>query len=86
MCPVSHAQALEQIAQLRSYPLLEGIRGQKGIHLDLFADYISRISALMGFAPEIKELDINPCMAMENRLTVVDVRIRIEHGPKHWAQ
>ncbi|MGB5242586.1 MAG: acetate--CoA ligase family protein [Lutimonas sp.] len=86
MCPVSHAQALEQIAQLRSYPLLEGIRGQKGIHLDLFADYISRISALMGFAPEIKELDINPCMAMENRLTVVDVRIRIEHEPKHWAQ
>ncbi|MFD1314894.1 acetate--CoA ligase family protein [Namhaeicola litoreus] len=78
MNPVSTSEAFELISQLHSYPLLKGIRGQKGIHLTLFAEYISRVSALMDGVPEIKELDINPCMAFEKELLAVDVRIRIE--------
>ena len=79
MSPVVKSEALDMIANLKSYPILKGIRGQKGINLELFADYISRISALMVCAPEIKELDINPCIALDDRITTVDVRIRIEH-------
>ena len=79
MSPVSRSEAMDLITRLQSYPILKGIRGQKGIDLALFADYISRVSALMDCAPEIKELDINPCMAFDDQITAVDVRIRIEH-------
>jgi acetyltransferase len=79
LSPVSKSEALDMITHLRSYPILKGSRGQKGINLELFADYISRVSALMVCTPEIKELDINPCMAIDEQIIAVDVRIRIEH-------
>jgi len=78
MVPVSKEKALKMLNDLQSFPILKGIRGQKGINLDAFADIIVRISNLLQIAPEITELDINPLLAGENEITAVDVRIRIE--------
>jgi len=78
MIPVSKEKALHMLSDLRSFPILKGVRGQKGINIDTFAEVIVHISNLLQIAPEITELDINPLLAYENEITAVDVRIAIE--------
>ncbi|MDH3323463.1 MAG: acetate--CoA ligase family protein, partial [Flavobacteriaceae bacterium] len=78
MVPVSKTDAAEMIKSLKAYPILEGIRGQKGIDLKKFEALICKISHLMETVPEIAELDINPLLASADDIKAVDVRIRIE--------
>ncbi len=78
LSPVGHDEALTMINRLKSYPLLKGYRGQKGIDIDRYAELISRVSALVECVPEIKEMDLNPVMGASDGLFVVDARIVIE--------
>ena len=75
LTPVSDAEAREMIASIRMAPLLKGVRGQKGIDCEAVIDMIQRISKLAGDLPHIQELDLNPVMAFEDRVVVVDARI-----------
>lgn len=78
MTPISSTEALGMIYNLRSFPILKGIRGQKGINFHGFATTIQKLSDLLQIAPEITELDINPLIATSHEIIGVDVRIRIE--------
>jgi acetyltransferase len=44
----------------RSYEILQGKRGQKGVDLAAIANGMQRISQLTTDFPQIAELDINP--------------------------
>ena len=66
------------ITDLKSYPILKGIRGQKGINIEEFENFILKTSALLQIAPEIAELDMNPLLASNDKIIAVDARIRIE--------
>ena len=66
------------IHSLRAYKIIKGMRGQKGVNEDKFAEIIVRLSTLLRFATEIKEMDINPLLATEKQVIAVDARIRIE--------
>ena len=57
---------------------MKGYRKQPGINIQQFADIIVRLSSLLRFATEIKELDINPLLGNENEILSVDARVRIE--------
>jgi len=78
LVPVSRSEATDMIKNLRSYKLIEGIRGQEGVNQEIFADIICRLSALLQAAPEIQEMDLNPLLGKADSLTAVDARIRIE--------
>jgi len=78
MTPVSHTEANKMIENLKAYSILKGVRGQKAINLEKYANFICKISDLMEVIPEISELDINPLMANDNDIVAVDCRIRIE--------
>lgn len=78
LAPLSHKEAENMIHSLRSYKIIQGVRGQKGLNEKAYADIIVRLSAMLSVAPEIKELDINPLLADENSVTAVDARVRIE--------
>ena len=78
LCPICPKEALGMIRGLKSYKIIEGVRGQKGIDENIFADILVRLSALLEVAPEIKELDLNPLLATEDKIIAVDARIRIE--------
>ena len=78
LTPVSNQEALDMIRSLKSYKLFSGVRGKKGIDEQQFADIIVNLSSLLGSAPEIFELDLNPLIATENGIKAVDARIRIE--------
>lgn len=79
LAPLSFGEALSMIRSLKGYPIIRGARGQSGIREEQFAGIIVRLSTLLRFATEIKELDLNPLMQLGNDLKVVDARIRIEH-------
>jgi acetate---CoA ligase (ADP-forming) len=77
LSPVSKEEAHQMIKGLRSYKIIEGVRGQEGVNEDLYVDVIRRVSALCEAAPEIMEMDINPLIGNLKRLTAVDARILI---------
>ena len=78
LAPLSYEEAYSMIHSLRAYKIIKGTRGQKGVNEDKFAEIIVRLSTLLRFATEIKEMDINPLLATEKQVIAVDARIRIE--------
>ena len=78
LAPLSNAEAYSMIHSLRGYKILQGTRGQAGINEQKYAEIIVRLSTLLRFAIEIKEMDINPLIADENDVVAVDARILIE--------
>ena len=78
LAPLSYAEAYSMIHSLKGYKIIKGTRGQKGINEQKYAEIIVRLSTLLRFATEIKEMDINPLLADENDVVAVDARILIE--------
>jgi acetyltransferase len=78
LAPLSLEEASSMIYNLKSYRLLEGYRGKSGVDIRKFTHIIVRLSTLLRFATEIKEMDINPLMANRNSILAVDARIKIE--------
>ncbi len=75
---LSYEEAYSMIHSLRGYRILKGTRGQRGINERKYAEIIVRLSTLLRFATEIKEMDINPLLADEQDVIAVDARIRVE--------
>ena len=78
LAPLSYGEAYSMIRSLRGYKILKGTRGQAGINEQKYAEIIVRLSTLLRFATEIKEIDINPLLADQNEVIAVDARILIE--------
>ena len=78
LAPLSYGEAFSMIHSLRGYKIIKGTRGQQGINEQKYADIIVRLSTLLRFATEIKEMDINPLLADEDNVVAVDARILIE--------
>jgi acetyltransferase len=78
LAPLSFSEANSMIRSLRAYKIIQGTRGQKGLNEKLFAEIIVRLSIMLRFTPEIKEIDINPLLANDKDVIAVDARIRIE--------
>jgi len=80
LAPLSYAEAYSMIHSLRGYKILKGTRGQKGINEQKYAEIIVRLSTLLRFATEIKEMDLNPLLADESDVVAVDARILISNN------
>jgi acetyl coenzyme A synthetase (ADP forming)-like protein len=65
VAPFSREEAREMVHEIRSYPLLEGIRGEPPADHAAMVDALCRVSQLVTDFPEIVELDINPLMVFE---------------------
>ncbi|HSO85277.1 MAG TPA: acetate--CoA ligase family protein [Draconibacterium sp.] len=78
LAPLSKEEAMSMIKSLKSYKILKGYRKQGGVNIQKFADIVVRLSSLLRFATEIKELDINPLLGNDKEILAVDARVRIE--------
>lgn len=78
LAPLSYGEAYSMIRSLRGYKIIKGTRGQAGINEQKYAEIIVRLSTLLRFATEIKEMDLNPLVADANEVVAVDARILIE--------
>jgi acetyltransferase len=77
LTPLTDGEAKEMLDSIKGAPLLQGIRGQKGADRDQLIEIILRLSQLVGDLPAIREMDLNPIMAFEDRAMVVDARISL---------
>lgn len=78
LAPLTMCEASAMIKNLRAYRIIKGYRGKNGVKERKFAEIMVRLSTLLRFAVEIKELDINPLLGDGNKIIAVDARIRIE--------
>ena len=78
LAPLGKREVLEELKKLKSYKIIQGVRGQEGVNEDLFAEVLVHLSALVQAAPEIAEMDLNPLLGSRKQVVAVDARIRIE--------
>lgn len=78
--PLCKEDVKEMLGELKSFPILKGARGQKGIDIETLTTMIGRLSQLAEDFPEISELDINPLLAFSKaeNFHVLDARISLE--------
>ncbi len=79
VAPFGEQQAREMVREIRSYPLLAGVRGEKAADVAAIADALLKLSQLVCDFPEIVEMDINPLKVGEagEGAMAVDARITI---------
>ena len=75
LAPLSEGECRSMIHSLRGYKIIQGTRGQKGVNEEAFIKIIQRLSILLRFATQIKEIDINPLLANGEDVVAVDARI-----------
>jgi len=80
LAPFDHRRADELIQQPKIFRLLDGHRGAPPADREALQDVLVRLGALLDTHPEIVELDLNPVIANENGLQLVDARCRL--GPR----
>jgi len=64
--PVSPTEARDMISSIKMAPLLEGVRGEKGVDQKALVEIIQRLSQLVTDLDDIKEMDLNPVIAYED--------------------
>lgn len=64
VAPIDEAAARAMMAEIKSYQLLLGARGEPPADLNAAVDVILRVSQLVTDFPEIVEMDINPLVLM----------------------
>jgi acetyl coenzyme A synthetase (ADP forming)-like protein len=77
--PVTDTDAIEMVHEIKSFPLLEGVRGEVRIDIEFLVESIQRLAQLVSDTELIAELDMNPVIVHPERseCRVVDARIRV---------
>jgi len=80
IAPITDHDARRMISNLKSSDIFKGVRGQKPRDIAKMVECLGRLSQLVTDFPEIKELDINPLLALPEGegVKVLDARIVIE--------
>ena len=81
VAPVGKSTALQMIREIKSSELLSGVRGTQLRDVDAIAEAIVKLSSLAIDCPQIKELDINPLIVLEEGrgCYVADAKIILEN-------
>ncbi|MCD6198599.1 MAG: acetate--CoA ligase family protein [Deltaproteobacteria bacterium] len=81
LAPITTEEAFQMLKSTRSYEMLKGTRGEKGVDFAAIANGLQRISQLVTDYPEITELDINPFIVGDigTEPFVADARMTLTH-------
>lgn len=80
--PLSQDQVKELMTELRGYPILKGVRGQKGVNMDLLAEFLSKFSKICAGLESDIQIDMNPVVITEDGIKIVDAIIIVEEEKK----
>jgi acetyl coenzyme A synthetase (ADP forming)-like protein len=78
LAPVTPAEALEMLGELRMSKLLDGVRGEPPVDRAAVARTISALSRLAVDVDDMVEIEINPLVATPDGAIAVDARGRLE--------
>ena len=80
LAPLSIEDADQMLREIKSFPLLRGVRGERPADLHALRTCLLRVSQLVTDFPEILEIDINPLIVKGEGAVAVDARISLEEG------
>lgn len=75
VAPVNAPEAGRMVREIRGYPLLEGVRGKKGVNVAALTEAVSKLSYMVTELKDVAEVDLNPVFATENGIDIVDARV-----------
>lgn len=73
--PISPTGARKMIAETKSFPILDGIRGTPPLDKKAVQRLLVLCSDVVESYPQIQEMDLNPVIVYQKGISVVDVRI-----------
>ncbi len=73
--PISRNAARKMVTEIKTARLLKGIRGKPPADREAIIDLLLTVSEIIEAYPEIREMDLNPVIAHEKSITIVDARI-----------
>jgi acetate---CoA ligase (ADP-forming) subunit alpha len=85
LAPIDRREARSMLEELRGGAILRGVRGAHAIDFEAVADLLAKLSEFAAAHPEVKELDLNPVVAYDDGLAVLDARIMLDHAPASRA-
>ncbi|NQT96949.1 MAG: acetate--CoA ligase family protein [Candidatus Marinimicrobia bacterium] len=82
--PLSRREVRTMIKEIRSYPLLLGVRGEVRKDIDGIVETIFKLGTIIRNCPRITDIEINPLMVYEEGQGVktVDVRVLLSNAEK----
>jgi acyl-CoA synthetase (NDP forming) len=79
--PLTGPDVAAMLEEVKGTALLRGYRGSAPADEAALKDLLLRLSALMEYCPEVREMDLNPIKVLDRGALVVDARIRIARRP-----
>ncbi|HMF83016.1 MAG TPA: acetate--CoA ligase family protein, partial [Acidimicrobiia bacterium] len=74
--PFERDEARRMVRELKAFPLLEGVRGQKPADVEALVDVIMNVQRLaMDLADDVRELDINPLVVRPRGAVALDALV-----------
>ncbi|NJB68464.1 acetyltransferase [Desulfobaculum xiamenense] len=77
LAPLTLNDAHVMIREIRSYPLLRGVRGEPPVDFKAIEDILLTMSQLALDFPDIYEAEFNPILVSHDGATVADVRVTL---------
>jgi acetyltransferase len=73
--PITRSAARRMIKEIKAAPILDGVRGEPPVDKEAIVNLLMAVSNLIESYPDIHELDLNPVIAHEHKISIVDARI-----------
>ena len=79
--PLTDVDSMEMIQSIRGYPLLEGVRGEKGVDIEAISISLQKLSQFVCENYDVEQLDINPLYVFEKgkKPIALDARIKLKN-------
>lgn len=78
--PITRGAARKMVTEIRSAPILNGVRGQPPVDHDALVELLLTVGEVVEAYPEILEMDLNPVIVRPDGLDVVDVRVILKRN------
>jgi acyl-CoA synthetase (NDP forming) len=80
LAPIDRREAKAMLEELRGAAILHGARGGKPIDFAAVSDLLVRLSEFAARRSDLKEMDLNPVVAYEQGVKVLDARLLLANG------
>jgi acyl-CoA synthetase (NDP forming) len=79
IAPLTDTDADDLMRSVRSFPLLQGHRGQPPVDIEALRELVLRVSVMCTRVPEIHDVDLNPVIALPagHGCRIVDARVKV---------
>ena len=73
--PLNRREVMSMIKEIRSYPILLGVRGEDKKDIDALVDTVIKVGTIVHKCPSISDIEINPVAVYEDGVMAVDIRV-----------